>query len=71
MTMLTNEEKIAMIDQHKKNIDYAMYGLKLDMLEIKATTPTDAEAIDSVQSRIDMLDAKLAALNEEAATLVE
>lgn len=69
--MLTNEEKMNMIDQHKKNIEFALYGLKLDMLEIKATTPTDAEAINSVQSRIDMLDAKAAVLAEEASTLTE
>jgi hypothetical protein len=70
-TTLTNEEKLGMIDQHKRNLDFSIYGFELDLIELNAITPLDAEAIDSVTSRLALLNNKKAALVAEAAKLTE
>lgn len=70
-TTLTNEEKLGIIDQHKRNLDFAIYGFELDLIELNAITPLDTEAIDSVTGRLELLNNKKAALEAEAATLTE
>lgn len=70
-TTLTNEEKLGIIDQHKRNLDFAIYGFELDLIELNAITPLDTEAIASVTGRLEILNNKKAALEVEAATLTE
>ena len=70
-TTLTNEEKLAMIDQHKRNLDFSIYGFELDLIELNAITPLDTEAIDSVTGRLALLNSKKTALQAEAAKLAE
>jgi hypothetical protein len=70
-TTLTNEEKLGIIDQHKRNLDFAIYGFELDLIELNAITPLDTEAIASVTGRLELLNNKKEALEVEAATLTE
>ncbi len=70
-TTLTNEEKLGIIDQHRRNLDFAIYGFELDLIELNAVTPLDTEAITSVTGRLELLNNKKAALEVEAATLTE
>lgn len=66
---LTYEEKLGIVDQHIKSVDYAIYGLQLDLLEIQATANPDASQVSNINTRITASTAKRAALVEEKDSL--
>lgn len=66
---LTYEEKLGIVDQHIKSVDYAIYGLQLDLLEIQATANPDASQVLNINTRITAATAKRAALVEEKDSL--
>lgn len=67
---LTNEEKLTILDQHIKSVNYGLYGLELDLLEINATANPDAGQIANINARITASNAKKSALTEERNSLV-
>jgi hypothetical protein len=68
-TTLTNEEKIGIIDLHLKSIDYALYGLELDLAEANAISSPDADLVASITSRKTAANAKRNVLIAEKETL--
>jgi len=66
---LTYEEKLGIVDQHIKSVDYGIYGLQLDLLEIQATANPDASQVLNINTRITAATAKRAALVEEKDSL--
>lgn len=69
MTILTNEEKINIIDQHKRSVEYSKYGYELSIIEENAVSTPNQSAIDSLNQQISDLNSKLAALDAEIAAL--
>jgi len=70
-TTLTNEEKLNIVNQHIKSLDYTIYGIELEKLQIQAVTPVDADALAGVNSRIASVNVKRNALLSEQASLTE
>jgi len=68
-TTLTNEEKIGIIDLHLKSIDYALYGLELDLAEANAISNPDTDLISSITARKAAATAKRNVLIAEKETL--
>lgn len=68
---LTNAEKISIIDQHLKNLEYNRYNLEVSILELTSGTNPKQESIDDVQAQIDSIVAQQTALNAEIASLTE
>ena len=69
MTLLTNEEKIGIANQHLKNLQYNRYNLELSLKEENALdTPNEASVAD-VQSQLNSIDAKIEAIEAEIETL--
>jgi hypothetical protein len=66
---LTNEEKLGLVAQHIKSVDYSLYGLQLDLLELQAVPNADASQVSNINSRITLLNTKRAALVEEKDSL--
>jgi len=66
---LTTEEKLSILDQHIKSVNYGLYGLELDLLEINATDNPDAGQIANINTRIAASNAKKSALAEERNSL--
>ena len=66
---LTNEEKLGIIEQHMKSIDYGIYGIELDLIETNATSSPDASQITNLGARLTALNAKRAALVTEKNSL--
>jgi len=66
---LTNEEKLGIIEQHMKSIDYGIYGIELDLIEINAIAVPDASQIANLNTRLTALNAKRAALVTEKNSL--
>jgi hypothetical protein len=69
MTTLTNEEKLAVVNQHLKSVDYALYSLQLDLLEAEAATSPDVDQVASINSKITEATAKRTALVTEKNSL--
>jgi hypothetical protein len=69
MTLLTNADKLNLIDQHIKSIDYQAYNLELDLIEANAESPVNSDSVATLNTRMNALTAKRTALESEAATL--
>jgi hypothetical protein len=67
---LTNEEKLGIVDQHIKSVDYAIYGLQLDLIELNSTANPDASQVSNINTRITASNAKRAALVTERNSLI-
>ena len=62
---LTNEEKISIIDQHLKNLEYSKYNLKISLLEMGSGNVTNPENIKNTEMQIDSINEKQKVLNQE------
>jgi hypothetical protein len=70
-TLLTNADKLSVVNQHIKSIDFQLYNLELDLLEANAEATPNAENISSINDRVTSLTAKRAVLAAEALELEE
>lgn len=70
-TSLTNSDKLSVVNQHIKSIDFQLYNIELDLLEANAEATPNAENISSINGRITSLTAKRAKLAAEALLLKE
>ncbi len=70
-TLLTNADKLSVVNQHIKGIDFQLYNLELDLLEANAEATPNAENISSINGRVTSLNAKRAVLAAEALELEE
>lgn len=70
MTTLTNDDKIAIINQHKRNIEYAKYGYQVSLIAENAISNPSEEIIDSLNQQISDIDSKIAALDAEINSLL-
>jgi hypothetical protein len=59
---LTVDEKISIIDQHIKQMQYSIYGSELDLIEANAVVDIDETVITSITNRISTATAKKDAL---------
>lgn len=59
---LTNEEKLSIVNQHIKSVDYNIYGLQLDLMESQAIDTPDPVQVASVNGRIASANARRSAL---------
>jgi hypothetical protein len=66
---LTNEEKLSIVNQHIKSIDYSIYGLQLDLMEAQALDTPDPIQISSVSGRITSANARRSVLVTERDSL--
>lgn len=71
MTTLSNEEKLAIVNQHIKNVEYSQYNLELSLIEENSVASPNADAIASLNSQMLEVTAKLAALEAEKSALTE
>jgi hypothetical protein len=68
--VLSNEEKISIIETHLRTLGYAKYNLQVSLMEEQAI-PTSAESVASVQSQITATNQKIASLTSEISSLTE
>lgn len=68
-TELTNEEKIGIINQHIKSLNYNKYNLNITMLELNAISSPNQATINEIVLQISDLDDKISVLETEKTTL--
>ena len=47
-TTLSNEEKLNIVNQHIKSVDYTIYGYELDLIQANAVSSPDAAQIAAI-----------------------
>lgn len=68
-TTLTNEEKLSVVNQHIKSVEYSIYGSELDLIEANAASSPDAAHIAAINTRLSEANAKKTALIAERDSL--
>jgi len=66
---LTKEEKIDIINQHLKNLEYSKYNSEISLVEESAAGKPQQNLIDEIQEQIDNINAKTSALLSEIESL--
>jgi hypothetical protein len=72
--MLTKDEKLQIINSHRKNLSYSKYNLDIDFIQENAKSTPDPIVLSTIEQELEELDNQLTALNTEAtavANLVE
>jgi hypothetical protein len=67
--MLTNEEKIAIAESHKRNLAYTQYGIELNLKEENAKATPNASAVEGFNNQLEDLKRQAAVLDAEIASL--
>jgi hypothetical protein len=68
-TTLTNEEKLNILTQHLRSLDYSIYGAELDIIEAEAVSSPNSSDITAMNEKLTELNAKRTALLAEEAEL--
>lgn len=71
MTILSNDEKLAIAQQHKRNLEYNKYNLDLTLIEENAVSSPKADVIASLTTEINELTNKITAIDAEISSLTE
>lgn len=67
--MLSNEEKIEIINQHLRSLAYLDYNAQIDKIEAEAVTPVDKSLVNAINEKIASVNKKISALEDEKAKL--
>lgn len=68
---LSKEEKIQIINSHKRSLAYNKYNLEIDILQENAKTSPNAEGIANLNSQILEINNQVSALDAELAVVSE
>lgn len=69
MTTLSNEDKVSLINQHKRNVEFAKYNIELSIIEENAVSEPNAETLAGLNEQIADFNSKISALDAELADL--
>jgi hypothetical protein len=69
MSLLTNADKLNVVNQHIKSLDFQIYNAELDLLVANAESPVNSENVSTINARLTAMNAKRALLEAEAAPL--
>jgi len=68
--ILTNEDKMAIANSHKRSLESDKYNLELS-IHANAESPVNAESVSAINARLTGLNAKRTVLAAEAAQFSE
>jgi hypothetical protein len=68
---LSNEEKIAIIDQHIKNVLINIFNLQLSIVQEESSDEINASAIEDLNNKISHENNKVESLVSQKSLLVE
>ena len=63
--MITNEEKMGIINQHMRNVQVNKYNLELTLVEENALTSPNTETVTAITAQIAEANKKIAVLETE------
>jgi len=69
-TVLSNEEKAGIIDQHLKNLHYNKFNIEISIIEENAKTTPETAALTNLNTQLTDFNSRITALDAELAKLV-
>jgi hypothetical protein len=69
-TLLSNEEKAGIINQHLKNLHYNKFNIEISIVEETAKTTPEAEVLANLNTQLADFDSRIEALEAELDKLV-
>ena len=69
-TILTNEDKASIINQHKRNLEINKFNLELSLAEENAITSPNAELVATYTAQIADFAKKITVLDAELAEVL-
>jgi hypothetical protein len=69
-TLLSNEEKAAIVNQHLKNLHYNKFNIEMSVVEENAKSNPDENTVESLNAQLADFDSRIEALDAELAKLV-
>jgi hypothetical protein len=69
-TLLSNEEKAGIINQHLRNLHYNKFNIEISIVEENAKTTPETAAVANLTAQIADFDARITALEAELDKLV-
>ena len=69
-TLLSNEEKAGIINQHLKNLHYNKFNLEISVVEENAKVTPETAALANFNTQIADFDSRIEALDAELDKLV-
>ena len=70
MTILTNEEKSDIINQHLRNLHYNKFNIEISIVEENAKATPETAAVANLTAQVADFAARITALEEELDKLV-
>ena len=67
--MLSKEERIQIVNSHKKNLAMNKYNLEISVLTENAKVEPDTNTLTSLNSQASVIDNQIAVLDEELASI--
>jgi len=67
MSLLTNADKLNVVNQHIKSLDFQIYNSELDLIVANAESPVNSETVSEINARLTALNSKRSVLVTEAA----
>lgn len=71
MTLLSNEEKINIINSHIRNLEYNKYNLEISIIEENAKNSPAMDTLSSLNAQVAEINTQLTALTSELTLLSE
>ena len=69
-TLLSNEEKTGIINQHLKNLHYNKFNIEISIIEENAKSTPETEILANLNSQLSDFSSRITALEEELDKLV-
>ena len=66
---LSKEEKLSIIDSHRRNLAYNKYNLEMTKIQEEAKDSPSSVALEDLNSKINEISDQIAALDTEAAAV--
>jgi mannose-1-phosphate guanylyltransferase len=70
MTILTNEDKAGIINQHLRNLHYNKFNIEISIVEENAKATPETAAVANLTAQVADFDARITALEAELDKLV-
>lgn len=70
MTILTNEEKSVIVNQHLKNLHYSKFNIEISLVEENAKSIKNTDQIANLNEQSVDIDLRIAALEDKLEELV-
>ena len=69
-TLLSNEEKLGIINQHIRNLEYNKFNIEISLVEENAKTTPETAALANLNTQLTDFNSRITALDAELDKLV-